>query len=116
MARKIGKCVHCLKDNVELTSDHMFPKAWYPDTTAENLEKWKIPSCLECNQRYGNLERDLLGRLALALDVNNPASVGLVAKAIRALNPGAGDNERDAAARQREILADMCKSEEIADA
>jgi hypothetical protein len=67
MAKKIGKCVHCLKDNVELTEDHMFPKAWYPDTTAENLEKWKIPSCLECNQRLGKLERDLIGRLALTL-------------------------------------------------
>jgi hypothetical protein len=63
MAKNIGKCVHCLKDNVELTDDHMFPKSWYPDTTAENLEKWTIPSCLECNQRLGKLERDLIGRV-----------------------------------------------------
>lgn len=65
---KVGKCVHCLRDPVELTSDHMFPKAWYPDTTPEDLEKWQIPSCFECNQRLGKLENDLLGRVALALD------------------------------------------------
>ena len=51
-----GKCVHCLKVPVDRTWDHMFPKAWYPDTTAENLEKWQVPSCRECNQRLGKLE------------------------------------------------------------
>jgi hypothetical protein len=44
----------------------------YPDTTPENLEKWQIPSCLECNQRLGKLENDLIGRIALTLDANPP--------------------------------------------
>src|SRR5258707_602015 len=78
MAKKTGKCVHCLKDNVELTSDHMFPKAWYPDATPKDLEKWQIPSCLDCNQRYGKLENDLLGRVALTLDAKNPLLPGLL--------------------------------------
>ena len=43
----------------------MFPKAWYPDATPKDLEKWQIPSCLDCNQRYGKIENDLLGRVAL---------------------------------------------------
>jgi hypothetical protein len=116
MAKKIGKCVHCLKDNVELTEDHMFPRAWYPDTTAENLEKWKIPSCLECNQRYGKLERDLIGRVALTLDANNPASKGLAEKALRAINPSAAKNEGDALARDaraKKLLGEMFKGEAI---
>ena len=63
----VGKCVHCLKDPVVLTSDHMFPRAWYPDATPENLEKWQIPSCVECNHRYSKIEGDLLNRVALTL-------------------------------------------------
>lgn len=95
----VGKCVHCLKDNVELTSDHLFPKAWYPDAAPKDLEKWQIPSCLECNQRYGKIENDLLGRVALTLDANNPASAGLAEKALPAINPAGARNEGDAAAR-----------------
>jgi len=116
MAKKIGKCVHCLRDNVELTEDHMFPKAWYPETTAENLEKWRIPSCVDCNQRYGKLERDLIGRVALTLDQNNPASKGLADKALRAIDPAAAKSEGDAAARDaraKKLLREMFKGDEI---
>jgi hypothetical protein len=112
----VGKCVHCLKDPVELTSDHMFPKAWYPDTTQENLEKWQIPACVPCNNRYGKIENDLLGRVALTLDSKNAASAGLAEKALRALNPAAARNEGDAAAREaraKKILGDMYKGEQI---
>jgi hypothetical protein len=119
MVKKIGKCVHCLKDNVELTSDHMFPKAWYPDATPKDLEKWQIPSCLECNQHYGKLENDLLGRVALTLDANNPASAGLAEKALRAINPAMARSDGDAAAREaraKKILRDMFKGEPIAKA
>jgi len=119
MANKMGKCVHCLKDGVELTSDHMFPKAWYPDATPKDLEKWQIPSCLECNQHYGRLETDLIGRIALTLDVKNTASAGLAEKALRAIDPAAGRNEGDAAARDaraKKILRDLVKGEPIANA
>ena len=112
----VGKCVHCLKDNVELTSDHLFPKAWYPDAAPKDLEKWQIPSCLECNQRYGKIENDLLGRVALTLDANNPASAGLAEKALPAINPAGARNEGDAAARDaraKKILGDMFKGGSI---
>jgi hypothetical protein len=111
-----GKCVHCLKDPVDRTWDHMFPKAWYPDTTLENLEKWQIPSCLECNQRLGKLENDLIGRIALTLDANNPASEGLAEKALRAINPAEARDEGDAAAREaraKKILGEMFTGEQI---
>lgn len=111
-----GKCVHCLKDSVERTWDHMFPRAWYPDTTPENLEKWQIPSCLECNQRLGKLENDLIGRIALTLDAKNPASKGLAVKALRAINPAEARDEGDAAAREaraKKILGEMFKGEQI---
>lgn len=115
---EIGKCVHCLKEGVELTSDHMFPKSWYPDTTPENLEKWQFPCCRPCNQRYSKIEDDLLNRFALTLDAKHPASQGLVDIALRAIDPNAGRDEKDAAARaarRRKILGDMFKGEKIPD-
>jgi hypothetical protein len=114
MAKSIGKCAHCLKDNVELTDDHMFPKSWYPYTTEENLEKWTIPRCLKCNQRLGKLGRDLIARVALTLDANNPSSNGLADKALRAINPAAAKNESDAAARDaraKKLVGEMFKGE-----
>jgi hypothetical protein len=111
-----GKCVHCLKDTVERTWDHVFPTAWYPETTPEKLEKWQIPSCLECNQRLGKLENDLIGRVALTLDAKNPASKGLAEKALRAINPGEARDDGDAAAREaraKKLLNEMFKGEQI---
>lgn len=77
------------------TSDHVFPKSWYPDSTPPNLEKWQIPSCRKCNEDYGRLEEDLLYRMALCLDDKSWASLGLGAKVVNALNPARGRNERD---------------------
>ncbi len=111
-----GQCVHCLKEEAERNWDHVFPKSWYPDTTEADLEKWQIPSCVACNDRYGKLERDLIGRLGLALDAGNPASAGLADKALRAINPDAAKNEGDAAARDaraKKILGEMYKGEEL---
>jgi hypothetical protein len=114
-----GKCVHCLQDPVDRNWDHVFPKSWYPSTTEQNLEKWQVPSCIPCNSRYGKIEEDLIGRFALALDQSNPASAGLIETAIRALDPTAGRDERDAAARlakQKKVLAEIYKGQEIAGA
>jgi len=116
--KQVGRCVHCLKDYVELTSDHMFPKAWYPDATPANQEKWQFPACAECNNRYSKIERDLLNRFALALDTKHPASAGLVDAALRAMDPNAGHDEKDAAAREarlKKVLAEMYKGEEMPD-
>jgi|ERR1700683_3834544 hypothetical protein len=111
----VGKCVHCLKEPVELTSDHMFPRAWYPNATPE-MEKWQIPSCVPCNNRYSKVEGDLLNRVALALDTKHPASAGLVDAALRAINPEAGRDEKDVAARAaqaKRVLGGMFKGEQI---
>jgi hypothetical protein len=113
--QNVGKCVHCLKDPVELTSDHLFPQAWYPDFAVE-MEKWQIPSCQPCNNRYSKIEGDLRNRVALALDTKHPASAGLIDAALRAMNPDAGRNEKDVARRAalaKKILGTMFKGDEI---
>ena len=99
---KPGKCVHCLKDPVQRTWDHVFPRAWYPETTPLDLEKWQIPACTRCNGQYGKLENDLLITLGMCIDPDDVAAAGIAAKALRALNPRFAKTPKDARARQRE--------------
>jgi hypothetical protein len=92
---KPGKCVHCLKDPVERNWDHVFPESWYPDTSAPNLYKWQIPSCVPCNSELGALEEEFLRQVGLCLDPEDSASRSIVEKALRALNPSVAKSERD---------------------
>jgi 5-methylcytosine-specific restriction endonuclease McrA len=94
-----GKCVHCLTDDVDRTWDHVFPRAWYPDSTPSDLYKWQIPSCHACNRDYGSMEDDLLFRLALCVDPDTPGTAGIVDKALRSMKPELAKDKRDRAAR-----------------
>ena len=94
-----GRCVHCLQFHEELTWDHVFPEAWYPDTTPEDMEKWKVPSCDACNKNHGKNEAELLVRFGLCVPPDQPSNMGIVDKALRALDPEAGRNPKDATAR-----------------
>ena len=105
-----GPCVHCLKDVEKPTSDHVFPRSWYPDSTPENLEKWQIPSCSECNHEYGRLEERLFIKLAACLDNEALESLGVGNKLVRALTPSRGRDAKDASVREkkaRSLLASM---------
>jgi hypothetical protein len=60
-----GRCVYCLKDYQSGSWDHVFPRSWYPNTTPQDMEKWKVPSCIPCNHEFSKTEQDLLIRLGL---------------------------------------------------
>jgi hypothetical protein len=108
-APKPGKCVHCLRNPVELNWDHVFPLSWYPDTTALNLEKWKVPSCYECNRQLGAIEQEFFVRIALCLNPNDPASRSIVQTALRSMRPEFAKNSSDR--RKRISLAKRVGSE-----
>lgn len=97
MSRKFAKtrCVHCLKYFDQLTSDHVFPKAWYPETTPPNLEKWQVPACFECNSKYGKLEDQLLSKLSWGLEPDAFESLGVTDKIQRSVNPKYARSKRD---------------------
>jgi len=120
MAKRLGpgKCVHCLQDVDQRNSDHVFPASWYPDSTPLNLEKWQIPSCVQCNSDYGKIENDFLIKVGLCLDPFDPASKTVVERAMRSLKPAAGRNARDAQHRLnkgRKILAEALQGDRIPD-
>ncbi len=111
-----GKCVHCLRDPVSRTWDHVFPKAWYPDTAAPDIFRWQVPACHPCNKSYGELEEDLLIRLGLCIDRNVAAASGIVPKVLRALDPRYARNERDRRVRQAKrdkVLRETLRGDKI---
>jgi hypothetical protein len=101
MARKFRatRCVHCLSYLDRPSSDHVFPKSWYPLSTPLNLEKWQAPSCGDCNQKHGENENDLLIRLGLCVGDRELASLGISQKALSALDPSRARDETDRQAR-----------------
>jgi hypothetical protein len=113
---KPGKCVHCLNIFEDLTWDHVFPAAWYPATTEPNQYKWQVPSCLDCNGKYGALENDLLTRLSICLEPSDPACAGIFEKGMRAIDPKSAKNEKDKKSRQakrEKILRELWVGEAI---
>jgi len=97
MAKKFpaGRCVHCLEEFESLTSDHVFPESWYPETTPENLEKWQMPACSECNGIHGRMENGLLLRFGLCIDPAEHKSLGIAQKALRSVDPTHAKKSKD---------------------
>ncbi|HEY6299739.1 MAG TPA: hypothetical protein VIW95_08850 [Candidatus Binatus sp.] len=119
MAKKFteGRCVHCLGYFKNLTSDHVFPDSWYPESTPPGIEKWQAPSCTHCNALNGRNEEDLLVRLGLCVERDHNASLGIERKVMRALDSSQGKNPKDANLRslkRDKILRELRPANEIA--
>lgn len=111
-----GRCVHCLKHSQVRTWDHVFPKAWYPDSTPKNLEKWQIPSCKPCNKDFGKLKEELLVRVGLCRNPSEQESLGIPQKALRAIDPKFGKSAKDKHRREgkrKKIIREMVFGNQI---
>ncbi len=83
------RCVHCGQPLAEETRDHVFPKSWYPETTAVETQRWTVPSCGICNNELGRKEKEVFSRLVLCVDPRLAEAAGLSAKAMRSMGIGA---------------------------
>jgi len=111
----LGICTYCLESFDRLTWDHVLPVSWYPDSTPDDTEKWKVPACRECNENLGRIEEDLLLRLGLCLEPDSISSLGISHKALRAVSPHYAKNERDRRIRERKrkkLLGEVVHFEE----
>jgi hypothetical protein len=87
------KCVHCLKILEQETKDHVFPKSWYPDNTPNEVQRWTVPSCAQCNGRLGRAEKEMFVRLALCANPTKAQAAGMSKKALRTLGIGVAEIE-----------------------
>ncbi|MGA9896683.1 MAG: hypothetical protein WBQ09_01175 [Terriglobales bacterium] len=83
------RCVHCGRDLTKSTKDHVFPSAWYPSETPPDVQRWTVPSCSQCNNKFGAMERELFIRLAMCIDPQRAEAAGLSEKAVRSMGIGA---------------------------
>ena len=60
-----------------------------------------MPSCNECNKKYGKIEEELLLKFGLCVMPFSYESFGIAEKTLRALNPNKGKNNRDIKFRQK---------------
>lgn len=77
-----------------MTVDHVIARQWFPAKTPP-VAKWKVRACRPCNNEKSGLERDVLGRLALCLDPNDPAVADIVERARRSMDPRSATTERE---------------------
>ena len=96
-----GRCVHCLKFAQQLTWDHVPPKAWYPESMPPQLEKWKVPSCIACNNALSKTEEDLIALVAMCLDPKASGSKGIWTPVLNSMKPELARDERDRIAREK---------------
>jgi hypothetical protein len=95
------------------------PKAWYPDTTPADLERWKVPSCIACNSTHGQNEEDLLLRLMMCFSNDDVRTAGIPQRVIRSMDPRHARNDRDRRARVarfKEVGRDLVRAPDPSDA
>ncbi len=118
MAKKFYKteCVYCLRYFEELTSDHIFPQAWYLDAPQKGLSKLQVPACYDCNQKWSKTEDKLFAYLGLCVDPTDPIYSDVAGKAVRSAKRSCAKNKRNGTIRKKrlqKIMGDVIPSENI---
>ncbi len=79
-----------------MTKDHVFPKSWYPRNTPKQIERWTVPSCYSCNQKFKEIEEDLKLRIGLTLAPDDFNALGIADDVRRSYDPSCARNKKDA--------------------
>ena len=94
----VTNCIHCIARKAD-TVDHLIPRAWYPETTPPNFEKWNFPFCEPCNRQYSKLENRLLFQLGICLPPEDALAAGIAERVLRSVDSHFGRNPKDRQAR-----------------
>jgi len=97
----ISRCVHCLRENIEVTSDHVFPSSWYPSTTSAEVNRLTAPSCIDCNRKLGRIEESLLKVFSIGFSPKSPGHSEIYEKFKRSITESAGRNDKDKLLRNK---------------
>lgn len=105
-------CVYCRRSmtDEDQTEDHVIGLSWFPESTPDNIEKWKVPAHKTCNVKFGATENRVRTLLALGVDRSQLAAKGVVEAALRSINPQAAKSKRDSthrAAHRDRIVRDI---------
>lgn len=95
----LNRCVHCLRENIATTKDHLFPKSWLPSKSlASPFSGITFPSCERCNNQYSKYEEYLLRMLVYQLSTTD--HIELMTKIATSELGFMAKNERDKRIRE----------------
>jgi hypothetical protein len=104
-----GRCIHCREKMAKETKDHVFPSAWYPDSTPSHVQHLTAPSCEKCNGESGEKEHKLLVRLALCVNPLKPEVQGLAKRALASLGIGVTGLEPEEMRKRQALKEEVFK-------
>jgi len=96
-------CVHCLGQLTKPTKDHVFPSSWYTDDTPNEIQRWTVPSCVNCNGKFGKLEHELFIRLVPCIDPTKAEASGIKEKLFRSFGIGESISDAERAIRIKKL-------------
>lgn len=90
-------CIYCLEEfpKEKLTVDHVIARSWFPNDTSP-VEKWKVPSCQQCNNVKSFHEGEILFKAAWCMDPSDKTVAHIIDKAKRAIDPKCSTSAKDA--------------------
>jgi hypothetical protein len=109
--KRHGVCVFC-GAVAEVTDEHVFPEAWYPDDTPPDVWKWQVPSCYACNhEKYGKRESRIFPFLGMTAETDHAGAKGIGERAFRAADESLGKKPKDkkSRARVRELMKERAQ-------
>lgn len=104
------RCVHCGQTCDKLTRDHVFPDAWYPESTPESVQRWTVPACFTCNNRLSLIEKEVFVRLGLCVNPQKVAATGISRRVIRSFGIGTEGLEEDEARIRRALRDEVLRT------
>lgn len=57
------RCVYCLEEKDQILSDNIFGHAWQGQVEDDITDRWQIPACLDCKNKFDKIEHDFLIRV-----------------------------------------------------
>ena len=96
--------------------DHVIARSWYPANVPKTFQRYTVRACYSCNTRLGQIEKEILHRLALCLNPQESAIRHIVEGMRRAIDPAAASDPADRSGREaewRRLQADMVDATDI---
>ncbi|MEQ9643741.1 MAG: hypothetical protein RIM84_27230 [Alphaproteobacteria bacterium] len=72
----------------------MIARSWFPKVD-KDVEKWKVPCCIECNNKKSKIESDTMHKLAMCLSGDDPSYADILSKVKRSRDPKSATNAKD---------------------
>jgi hypothetical protein len=109
-----GVCTYCDTGGAE-SRDHVLPSSWYLEQTPPTAQRWTVPSCKACSNRFSLMEQSVGIRLVGSLDSDQPGIWKLWQDVSRSARPSRAADEKDRRSREKNLSQLLGEGERLGD-